>query len=135
MNARGFVELGARFWSRVVINNAGCWVRTNAKLNGYSWDRKPQSKTATTAHRISYEYLVGPIPQSMDIDHLCRNRACVNPAHLEPVTRRENARRGIKGVLTTHCPQGHPYDSANTFINKQGRRICRVCRQMRNERR
>ena len=83
------------------------------------------------AHRLAYELARGPIPEGLTLDHLCRNRICVNPAHLEPVTMRENIRRGIKGVLTTHCPQGHAYDAENTYITESGWRVCRTCKRER----
>lgn len=74
---------------------------------------------------------VGPIPDGLVIDHLCRNPQCVNPMHLEPVTPEENTRRGIGGWNTrakTHCPQGHPYSGANLYINPtSGARVCRTC--------
>ena len=86
------------------------------------------------AHRVIYELLVGPIPDGMTIDHLCRNRGCVNPAHLEPVTRRENIVRGDtlpgRNLRKTHCPQGHPYDEENTEWYR-GYRYCRACRKLR----
>lgn len=84
-------------------------------------------------HRIAYELLVGPIPDGLQLDHLCRVRNCVNPDHLEPVTGQENMRRGYFGTKT-HCPNGHAYDEANTYIfsNTRGRhRQCRTCTNQR----
>ncbi|MEU2992920.1 HNH endonuclease signature motif containing protein [Streptomyces griseoincarnatus] len=87
------------------------------------------------AHRVAYEVLVGPIPEGMHIDHLCRVRRCVNPHHLEPVTQRENTLRGdgptAIHALKTHCPQGHPYDEVNTYVCSAGRRHCRKCKRER----
>ena len=79
------------------------------------------------AYRLSYEHHVGPIPDGLTIDHLCRNPICVNPEHLEPVTRSENARRQWIGKQKTHCPAGHLYDEGNTYIDKKGGRRCRTC--------
>lgn len=102
-----------------------CWLWISyVGKNGYGYFGRQ------LAHRVSYETHKGPIPIGLDLDHLCRVRRCINPDHLEPVTRRENARRGIKGVLTTHCPQGHEYSLANTRLNN-GRRICKTCHRAR----
>jgi hypothetical protein len=79
------------------------------------------------AHRFVYEKEVGPIPAGLTLDHLCRNRKCVNPEHLEPVTIGENARRGK--LYVTHCPHGHAYAGDNLIINKKGWRDCRTCRR------
>jgi len=90
------------------------------------------------AHRAVYELLVGPIPTGMTLDHVkangCTSRACVNPAHLEPTTVRENIIRGIgpataaaRNAAKTHCPRGHPYDARNTRLDRQGRRHCKAC--------
>jgi hypothetical protein len=82
--------------------------------------------TTKLLHRAVYAALVGPIPQGLHLDHLCRVRNCVNPAHLEPVTNRENGARGIKGALTTHCPAGHAYVEPNIYY-WHGNRRCRAC--------
>ena len=83
------------------------------------------------AHRFGYELQIGPIPAGLHIDHLCRNRACQNARHMEPVTNAENVRRGEAGLnhrSKTHCLQGHPYAGANLYVNPRGARECRSCR-------
>jgi len=83
------------------------------------------------AHRVAYELVVGPIPDGLHIDHLCRRPICVNPAHLEAVTQRENTRRGngatARNGRKTHCPAGHEYTDGNTYLARTGRRTCRSC--------
>ena len=85
------------------------------------------------AHRFAYETFVGPIPEGLTIDHLCRIRHCVNPEHLEAVTDRVNILRGegisAQHARATHCPQGHPYDLINTYVAPDGDRDCRDCRR------
>jgi len=86
------------------------------------------------AHRLVFELLADPIPPGLHIDHLCRVSRCVNPAHLEPVTNRENCRRGRGGWANstkTRCPRGHEYAGANLYVRPSGRRECRACNRVR----
>jgi hypothetical protein len=84
------------------------------------------------AHRVSYEFFVGPIPDGLVLDHLCSTPLCVNPAHLEPVTQRENTRRTVERGLhrntrKTHCDRGHEFTPENTRLRAGGQRECRTC--------
>lgn len=87
----------------------------------------------TSAHIWAWINERGPVPLGLELDHLCRRRACVRTSHLEPVTHAENARRGLAGInhaSRTHCPRGHPYDEENTYIiPSTGGRLCRTCRR------
>ena len=114
---------------------SGCWIWTGASWKGYGITstgyKADGNQRQVMAHRLMYELLIGPIAPGLDLDHLCRNPPCVNPAHLEPVTRRENLLRGIGITATnaakTHCVNGHPFDEANTYICSNGTRKCREC--------
>lgn len=114
--------------------NSGCWLWTASLSNaGYA-----RFQDSGQAHRKAYEHWVGPIPEGYDLDHLCRTRSCVNPRHLEAVTRQVNLLRGIGfpaiHAKTTHCPKGHSY-SENNLIEELDRgyikRRCRICKNAR----
>jgi hypothetical protein len=115
---------------------SGCWLWIGTIADtGYGVlsvrEEKNGKQSRRYAHRISYELFVGPIPVGLEIDHKCRVRSCINPDHLEPVTRRENLRRGIQhNRLKTKCPRGHQYTEHNTYVNKVGARVCRACCKM-----
>lgn len=107
-----------------------CWICTSIDLQGYG--RMSHLGTQRRAHRVMYMRLVGPIPEGLVLDHLCRVRSCVNPEHLEPVTNEENLKRGFGwGALNaakTHCAKGHPFSGENLYVKPNGERACRACR-------
>jgi len=128
-----------RFYEKVMFEpNSGCWLWTaGCGTAGYGtfWVGQPLNRTVS-AYRWAYEHLVGPIPEGLTLDHLCRIRHCVNPWHLEPVTHRENVLRGVapsaRNAVKTDCPRGHPYDEENTYWRPNGMgRDCRICGSQR----
>lgn len=122
-----------RLLAKVEYTPGGCWVWTGSRdPNGYGQiavDGRPRK-----AHRVAYAALVGPIPDGLQLDHLCRVRACVNPDHLEPVTLRENVARGTgKAAVvlrTGRCQRGHDMSpgSPNAHVCPDGGRYCRACK-------
>jgi len=110
-----------------------CWVWTRYLNKGYgALQVGTLAKTKKVlAYKFSWELVNGPVPEGLELDHLCRNRACVRPSHLEPVTHQLNMLRGdtfaSRQVQVTECPQGHPYDEKNTHVKSSGKRKCRAC--------
>lgn len=118
-------------WSRFVASDEGCWP-WHGPVGGSGYGTMRFERKKHQAHRLIYELLIGPIPDGLDIDHLCSNKLCVNPDHLEPVTRSVNIQRAIdreERPRKTACPQGHPFDESNTIVLAPSGRRCRLCRQ------
>lgn len=118
----------ARFLQKVA-KSPGCWEWTAGRFStGYGGFNLSyvvgKRRAAVLAHRYSYELHVGPIPTGLQIHHICGNRTCVNPAHLEPLTQRENLKRWSESI--THCPKGHAYTSDNIYWDG-GYRKCKAC--------
>lgn len=144
-------ELG-RFRNKIRETDDGCWRWTGAltrptvkKPHGGGYGLTTVGGRTRVAHRASYEHHVGPIPAGLQLDHVCHpadgscpggtgcmHRRCVNPDHLQPATGRSNSRR-TGNATRTECPAGHPYDEANTYVDKTGRRHCRTCRKARTQ--
>ena len=118
-----------RFWSKVELS-AGCWEWLAGK-NQYGYGRFSYGGKDWLAHRYAYTILVGPIPDGLQLDHLCRNRGCVRPHHLEAVEPVMNSRRGMVATKTK-CVRGHPFTAENTRTSR-GYRECVACKQIRND--
>jgi hypothetical protein len=140
----------ASFWSKVE-KTEDCWVWSGTtRPDGYGQlgvgSMKDGTRTSALAHRVSYELHLGPLPKRGDrhqktewtVDHLCRNRACVRPSHLELVSNKVNILRGIspaaKNAVKTECPAGHQYDETNTYVRRDGNRQCKECCREANRR-
>ena len=136
---KGFQHItpAKRFWDKV-DRTAGCWNWLGSAVKtgyGQIW----YQGRLVLAHRFAYELLRGPIPKGFEIDHLCHNKSCVNPIHLEVVTRSENVRRGWKVNIPpnsrkTHCLRGHALTPDNIY-DEHGKRKCRQCRVLRDRER
>jgi len=132
-----------RFWAKVDRRSPNeCWLWT-AVQNGEGYGSFWVDGKKVLAHRWAYEDQVGPIPEGLQLDHVrargCRNRNCVNPAHVEPVTQVVNIRRGDSGRVNaarmrakTHCPKGHSYSGENLYVGPGGIRRCRECKRSSN---
>lgn len=123
-----------RFWPKVEKNGPAntelgpCWIWAASK-NRDGYGLFFNGSKAVGAHRWAYENQFGPISKGLELDHLCRNRSCVNPSHLEPVSSLENTKRSpIHYGARTHCKHGHEYTPENTISRKDGGRRCRTCK-------
>lgn len=119
-----------RLLDKTAAGWGGCIVWTGALREGYGAIH--HKGRMLRAHRVAYQLLVGPIPEGLVLDHLCRNRRCINPHHLEPVTMRVNTMRSpiapsTINALKTHCPKDHEYTPENTYRRANGHRGCRAC--------
>lgn len=108
-------------------HSSQCWIWQRAlKPDGYAVGYPFGKSSPKRMARVAYEAFVGPIPIGLEIDHLCRQRSCCNPEHLEPVTREENIARGVAARVV--CRRGHAFSAGNTIINSNGARTCRACK-------
>lgn len=127
----------SRFWAKVDRrDDDSCWPWLASTRMGYG-RIFPKAGVGIAAHRFAYELLIGPIPEGLVIDHLCRNRGCMNPAHMEPVTNAENVLRGdgptAQRARQTHCKRGHELTPDNLLKDKVGKRRCKLCRRIRQQ--
>jgi hypothetical protein len=134
VKAPGAPALAKRFFDKVEMLPGDCWIwKGSVQSHGYGQFRINGRREM--AHRFAYKMLLGPIPEGLQLDHLCRVRRCVHPLHLEPVTNRENLLRGdtipAKLAAKTHCLNGHPFDEENTLRTPNGGRRCRECARVR----
>ncbi len=134
-------SLSERFWPKVLRQPDGCWRWIGfVYKEGYGRIRSSGGRSGESlyAHRVSYEMAHEPIPDGLELDHLCRNRWCVSRAHLEAVTHSENVRRGQAPTMLLHlrqvCANGHSQTEENAYRSPKGKGYCRICRRARRQR-
>jgi HNH endonuclease len=133
-------KLPEKIRNRILVDQSDCWLWQGAISSGYGQMKNPLG--STLVHRIVYELLIGPIPERLDIDHLCRRRHCCNPAHLEPVTRSINCKRipvprirelycgpSRRRMRRPFCEKGHQLSGENLYVSPRGARGCMTCRR------
>lgn len=139
MAGRAPRPVAQRFWDKVEVTES-CWLWSGGTFTqGYGrfdiGSRTDGTRRSVKAHRFAYEAVRGPVPDGLVIDHLCRVRNCVNPAHLEAVTSRINILRGVgvapQNAAKTECPNGHPYEGPNLRVQPSGSRYCFACKRAR----
>jgi HNH endonuclease len=119
-----------RLFDKILIGD-GCWDWIASTSKGYG--QLNVGGVPKKAHIVVWELLNGPVPDGMELDHLCRRPICTRPGHMEPVTHQENCRRGHRWkdwAPNISCPHGHALEGANLYVNPLGRRICRACRRV-----
>lgn len=126
-------KVASRLFEKLQVTD-GCWEWTGARnARGYGVFHLTRGHQIS-AHRAVWIVIRGPLRDDLQLDHLCRNRACVNPDHLDPVSARENILRGLSPaawhVFVRACPRGHPYNEENTYVAQNGGRSCKICRRL-----
>ncbi|PZE31781.1 HNH endonuclease signature motif containing protein [Curtobacterium sp. MCLR17_042] len=119
------IPVAERIERRIEATPFGCWQWTG-RIDRYGYGAIKVDRAPRPAHRVSFEAFVGPIAEGMQLDHLCRNRSCVNPDHLEQVDTKTNTRRGVRPNRLL-CPNGHPRTPDNLYVDPSGARSCRTC--------
>lgn len=130
------LSIDERFWSRLMESESGCWEwqeYVDEKGYGRFWD----GARTIRAHQYAFAALVGDVPDGLELDHLCKNRRCANPYHLDPVTHEVNMARSDNIMLAfsdqTHCLRGHEFTTDNTYVKADGGRQCRDCSRVTRE--